>query len=35
VFGLFSIIYGIPEITMGVQQRRVGGDVHSILSGTA
>ena len=32
LFGLFSIIYGISEITMGVQVRRLGGDVHSILS---
>ena len=35
LFGLFSIIYGICEITMGVQLRRVGGDVHSILSAAA
>jgi len=35
LFGLFSIIYGISEITMGVQLRRVGGDVHSILSAAA
>ena len=35
LFGLFSIIYGISEITMGVQLRRVGGDVHSILSEAA
>jgi uncharacterized membrane protein HdeD (DUF308 family) len=35
LFGLFSIVYGISEITMGVQLRRVGGDVRSILSGTA
>ena len=35
LFGLFMIIYGISEITMGVQLRRVGGDVHSILSAAA
>src|SRR5215475_9275780 len=35
LFGLYSIIYGISEITMGVQLRRVGGDVHSILSAAA
>jgi uncharacterized membrane protein HdeD (DUF308 family) len=35
LFGLFSIIYGISEITMGVQLRRVGSDVHSILSAAA
>ena len=35
LFGLFSIVYGISEITMGVQLRRVGGDVHSILSAAA
>ena len=35
LFGLFMIIYGISEITMGVQLRRVGGDVHSILSEAA
>ena len=35
LFGLFSIIYGISEITMGVQLRRVGADVHSVLSAAA
>jgi len=35
LFGLFSIIYGISEITMGVQLRRVGGDVQSVLSAAA
>jgi len=35
LFGLYSIIYGISEITMGVQLRRVGGDVHSMLSAAA
>src|SRR5215471_21363067 len=31
LFGLFSIIYGISDITMGVQLRQVGGDLRSIL----
>jgi uncharacterized membrane protein HdeD (DUF308 family) len=35
LFGLFSIFYGISEITLGVQLRRVGSDVRSILPGTA
>jgi len=35
LFGLFSIIYGVSEITMGVQLRCVGGDVHSVLSAAA
>jgi uncharacterized membrane protein HdeD (DUF308 family) len=32
LFGLFTLVYGISQIVMGVQLRRAGGDVSSILS---
>jgi uncharacterized membrane protein HdeD (DUF308 family) len=35
LFGLFALIYGISQIVIGVELRRTGDDLHSILSGTA
>jgi len=35
LFGLFALIYGISQIVIGVELRRTGDDLHSIVSGTA
>ncbi len=35
LFGLFSLIYGISQIVMGVELRRTGGTLHSVLEDAA
>jgi uncharacterized membrane protein HdeD (DUF308 family) len=35
LFGLFSLIYGISQITMGAQLRRTGTTLHSVLGNAA
>jgi uncharacterized membrane protein HdeD (DUF308 family) len=35
LFGLFSIIYGVSQITMGVEVRRTGKTLHSVLNDAA
>jgi len=35
LFGLYSMIFGISEITMGIEARRTGGAVRSILQDAA
>jgi uncharacterized membrane protein HdeD (DUF308 family) len=35
LFGLFSLIYGISQITTGVELRRTGKTLHSVMAGAA
>jgi uncharacterized membrane protein HdeD (DUF308 family) len=35
LFGLFSMIYGVSEIVAGVQMRRTGKTLHSVLQDAA
>jgi uncharacterized membrane protein HdeD (DUF308 family) len=35
LFGLFSLIYGISQIVTGVELRRTGGTLHSVLEDAA
>lgn len=35
LFGLFSMIYGVSQIVLGVQMRRTGRALHSVLSDAA
>jgi uncharacterized membrane protein HdeD (DUF308 family) len=35
LFGLFSLIYGISQITLGTQLRRTGKTLHSVLEDAA
>jgi len=35
LFGLFSIIYGVSQITMGVEVRRTGKTLHSVMKDAA
>jgi uncharacterized membrane protein HdeD (DUF308 family) len=35
LFGLFSLVYGISQITLGVEARRTGQTLHSILDQAA
>jgi uncharacterized membrane protein HdeD (DUF308 family) len=35
LFGLFSLIYGVSEIVLGVQLRRTGETLHSVLTDAA
>src|SRR6266705_2835483 len=35
VFGLFSLIYGFQEIVLGVQARRTGRNLHSVMDNAA
>jgi uncharacterized membrane protein HdeD (DUF308 family) len=35
LFGLFSLIYGVSQIVMGVELRRTGGTLHSVLENAA
>src|SRR5262249_49915629 len=35
VFGLFSLIYGVAEIVIGVQMRQTGKTLHSVLQDAA
>src|SRR5262249_11689523 len=35
LFGLFSLIYGVSEIVAGVQMRRTGKTLHSVLQDAA
>ena len=35
LFGLFSLIYGISQITLGIQLRQAGQTVHSVLEDAA
>jgi uncharacterized membrane protein HdeD (DUF308 family) len=30
LFGLYALIYGVSQITVGVQVRHLGGDVRSL-----
>ena len=31
LFGLFSMVYGVSEIVVGVQMRRTGKTLHAVL----
>ena len=35
LFGLFSLIYGVSEIVAGIQMRRTGKTLHSVLRDAA
>jgi uncharacterized membrane protein HdeD (DUF308 family) len=35
LFGLFSLIYGFQEIVLGVQARRTGRNLHSVMDNAA
>ena len=35
LFGLYSLIFGVSEIVAGVELRRSGKDLHSIMAGAA
>ena len=35
LFGLFSLIYGVSEIVIGVQMRQTGKNVRSVLQDAA
>ena len=35
LFGLYSLIYGVSEIVLGVQLRRTGATLHSVLPAAA
>jgi uncharacterized membrane protein HdeD (DUF308 family) len=35
LFGLFSIIYGVSQITMGVELRHTGKTLHSVAEKVA
>ena len=35
LFGLFSLIYGVSEIVIGVQMRQTGKTLHSVLQDAA
>ncbi len=35
LFGLFSLIYGISQITLGIEARRTGKTLHSVLDQAA
>jgi uncharacterized membrane protein HdeD (DUF308 family) len=35
LFGLFSLIYGISQITLGIQLRQTGQTLHSVLEDAA
>jgi uncharacterized membrane protein HdeD (DUF308 family) len=35
LFGLFSLIYGISQITLGAQLRHTGKTLHSVLNDAA
>lgn len=35
LFGLFSLIYGVSQIVTGVELRRTGGTLHSVLEDAA
>jgi uncharacterized membrane protein HdeD (DUF308 family) len=35
LFGLFSLIYGVSQITLGVQVRRTGQTLHSVRQDAA
>jgi uncharacterized membrane protein HdeD (DUF308 family) len=35
LFGLFSMVYGVSEIMLGVQMRQTGRTLHSVLHDTA
>ena len=35
LFGLFSLIYGFSQIVTGVQMRRTGRSLHSVLDDAA
>jgi len=35
LFGLYSLIYGVSEILLGVQLRRTGATLHSVLPAAA
>jgi uncharacterized membrane protein HdeD (DUF308 family) len=35
LFGLFSLIYGVSQIVMGIQLRQTGQTLHSVLEDAA
>jgi len=35
LFGLFALIYGVSQIVMGVEARRTGKALHSVMSDAA
>jgi uncharacterized membrane protein HdeD (DUF308 family) len=35
LFGLFSLIYGVSEIVLGVQMRQTGRTLHRVLQDAA
>jgi len=35
LFGLFSMVYGVSEIVVGVQMRRTGKTLHAVLHDAA
>jgi uncharacterized membrane protein HdeD (DUF308 family) len=35
LFGLFSLVYGVSQITTGIQLRRTGHTLHSVMENAA